>query len=320
MSGFHLKFRLSLLKEGGGKMAKLHWAEGKQPGDVLYKALCGWLVPVVAQIHENVTCKDCSRILCARLSSSEIPNSCFVANVPFVPRPVIDWREVFSGIDARPLIDEKTGFPFIKQRVISALRCSCHRCETCRGFLDIERMPSDNPWKDGKRIQREFRWPNVASALEWFIDLSSSGYPTKSVSETLSQLGIVGALIRTTNAGQSTATIRAAEDHVEVERALSSIGSVEKQIITLARTVGKRVLSKKMRSVRREPVPSKILGEVFAMSENEVLSTAKRGRLMVYQYLRPRGFIPEERRRTRDVARIPKATNDRRSSSDVWSG
>jgi hypothetical protein len=274
-------------------VAKRHWTNEAPTQSGLRFALCGFLSAEFAGSEERISCKLCKREL-ERLSAHPIAQAVEAAFVPFKVYP--DRRfDSLPPSSSLPLIGPS--FPFIKTGVLRALRCGCHSCETCRGFLDIERMPSDSPWREKNLPKSEYRWPGgLVQALEWFVDFAFE-FPQKSIAAVIVELGILGAMVRSPNAGQETSATRYAEDRAVLSKSLKCAGDDINQAIVIASLVGRQITARNRISAKRKKIEAAEIAEKLSLTEIDVKLRARVGRELVSEYLIDKGYIPAERRR-----------------------
>lgn len=195
------------------RTAKLHWSEGRRPGDVLWVTLCGQLVVECATLPDEVTCKKCAK----KLKSMQLDTSA-EEYVLAVSRGAI--REF---IPPQPLLDPASDLPIVSPFTWPTIKSRhhwCAHCAVCSWFNEIEADHNASPWKKRHRLSSErHRWPSVNAALEWYVGIRAEGYTVATLGEALAKIGKLGTVIRS-NGGTQRAQEEADDAHA-IDQALS---------------------------------------------------------------------------------------------------
>jgi hypothetical protein len=171
------------------------------------------LVPEVAELPTDVTCKLCKRHL-SKLQPdtrvAEYVDAVVTGKIrEFVPPP--------------PIIDPESDLPFVSPFTWPTLKRKhhwCVHCPTCSWFNEIEADHNASPWKRHHRLDSErHRWPSVNAALEWYVTLRADGYTVATMGEALAKIGKLGALIRA--GGNTQRAQEEADDAHAIDRALN---------------------------------------------------------------------------------------------------
>ena len=276
-------------------MPKLHWSEGRQPGDVLWVTLCGQLMPEIATLPSDVTCKRCRQLL-KTIHVNAAP-ALYVEAV-FKQGPLTEY-EVQESPPPRPLFDALSGLPEVTQftwRAIKDPHHWCMSCPTCLWFSELQAEAKAKPWAKQHRLSfRTYRWPSVTAALEWYVTLRTDGYSMGTSAEAMAKLGQLGTVIRA--GGNKQKAIDEADDAATMDAALTQC---YRGISRRGLSRGERLYCLFATIVGRPPKKAhEVAGEIrrqnpgiTVLTGPMVAAVATKGRFAVFEYLRERGMVP----------------------------
>ena len=266
-------------------MSKLHWSEGRQPGDVLWQTLCGQLVVETATNPVDVTCRKCKKHLRATRPSNASAAH-YVAEL---------WsKPVRELAPAPPMLDPLSGLPVLSPltwHVVKDRRHWCGHCPTCVWFTQIKADAAASPWKKRHRLDSErHRWPSVSAALEWYAQQRTDGYAISA--QNVSRIGKLGTIVSGGDRPDGK-LIQEADDAHAIEQALSKCYlehskrglSREARLFALFRVV----TGAKPHEVARQLVAMKV---AVTLSGPIVSGVVAAGKQVLYEQLRSRGMIP----------------------------
>jgi hypothetical protein len=274
-------------------MAKLHWSEGRRPGDTLWVTLCGQLVVETATLPENVTCKRCKGKLLDIVPDTRAAE--YVAAV-FETRPEHRYDHSMFA-EPQPLIDPISSLPVISRftwNTVKDRRHWCGRCDVCIWFVHIEADAAARPWVKTHGISN-YRWASVAHALEWYAQLRLDGYSMGTLGEVLDKLGRLGTKISTHGSAGQQKALEQAQDAVIVERAINAcylgpskrlMSRAERLYCLLETTIRgtkSHIVARQIREAN--PYSGTVTGPVVAQ-------IARDGRWTIYEILRQLDMIP----------------------------
>lgn len=278
-------------------MAKLHWSEGKRPGDTLWVTLCGQLEVAVANRPDDVTCKKCLRTLRDMQPRTDAADYVDTLLDDEYPRPVAEYRRD-EWTEPPPLFDPISGLPAVSRETWPTLRSRhhyCARCPVCVYFIELEADAHARPWAKRHAETSGFRWVSAAHALEWFYHVRLDGYSMGTLGEALSKLGRLGTRVTSSGSGDQQKAFEEAQDAVLVERALGQCyqGRSRRGLSRSDRfrcLFGVTVFGEKPHVVARklretDPANATLTGP-------SVSQIAARGRDEVYWYLRQFELVP----------------------------
>lgn len=195
------------------RSAKLHWSDGRRPGDVLWVTLCGQLVTETAIDPDDVTCKLCQRKIQAKAPDTRAAE--------YVQAVSTGKLRVFAP--PPPVVDPDSSLPFVTPETWPTIKSRhhwCAHCPTCSWFNEIEADHNASPWKKRHRLAKEsYRWPSVNACIEWYLHIRADGFTVATLGEALAKIGKLGTVIRSSGTGQRSQ--EEADDAHAVERALS---------------------------------------------------------------------------------------------------
>jgi len=274
---------------------KLHWSEGRQPGDALWQTLCGQLMPEVATLPSEVTCKKCRKLV---KTLHVNPEPALYVDGLFKPRTLTEY-EMREYAPPRPLFDSLSGLPEVTQFTWNAIKDPhhwCMSCPTCLWFSELQAEAEAKPWAKRHRTSlTSYRWPSVTAALEWYVTLRMDGYSMGTSAEAMAKLGKLGTVIRA--GGNKQKAIDEADDAATMDGALAKcytgisrrgLSRSERLYCLFATIVGRP--PKKAHEVASE-IRRQNAG-VQVLTGPMVAAVATKGRFAVFEYLRERGMVP----------------------------
>lgn len=272
-------------------MAKIHWSEGKAPGDVVYVTLCGRLEPSPAVTVDLVTCLVCKRKLLDLVpdqSAAHYVGGVFGRSTGFDPEALEPPPPLFDPISDLPVLSPETWHMFKRRHH------RCADCMMCRHFIEIEVENHCKPWVKRHRLDSEgFRWPSVTAALEWYHGVRRDGFSQGTAAESLEKLAKLGVSVRV--GGNKVRALEEADDAhaIDVALGLCYLGDSERGLSRAERLYCLFAVSLDVgrphevaRTIRDEnPRVENLTGPM-------VTGVVRSGKDVVYEQLRIRGFVP----------------------------
>lgn len=278
-------------------MAKRHFSNEPRLASGFYVALCGWMVPTVAELERDTNCKDCKREL-DKLNAQPISQTITQAILPSFRPPLA--QDVFG--DA-PWCTEAAQIDVSQKARFRSLSTAL------RWYADVA-LSSPAP-------SAAYAF-NCLGDVNLEYDLMSGGIlMQEAVRARIAAMRDKPWPFSKTNAAPTVAMVEQRADYaVEIEKAFkcaffseeSRRGLTLEQClqIVLLRTAGLFVPGKD----ERNRIDAAELAAVYNLSESEVNSMAKGAKIQVYVCLRKRGIVEKDGELGRRMARHDRGWDD----------